>query len=303
MKITKNRARAAAGAAALAVVASGMTAMLAAPSAQAAERNGVCETGEFCYSYNSGFTGSVSDHIGSLADYGTTAPSCYVFKSAAAGQNLCIKNNAASAWNRTTSPVTVYFNTNYGGSSQVIAANTKVDLNATLKNNNASHRIGVVATKPKMSYSIYKLSGGFMLCKFDGYGIPPCGSFPGYRHEGIDLKRGYGSNVYALVSGKVVRVTEGSAPSGLSTIAIYNATLNKTIVYLHSNPSVVDNQIISKGQLIGTESYRGAGSQSNSHTHVEMRPGYVESAAISRDSTLVNPNPNTFWASQGYTVG
>ncbi|MGN7246770.1 CHAP domain-containing protein [Janibacter anophelis] len=123
------------------------TVLATAPMAQSATaRNGVCEAGEFCYYYNSNHQGSVSDHKGSLANYGTTTPSCYTFKSAGNGRGLCIKNRAASVWNRTGQKVAVHYNSNYGGTKQTIAAGGKVNLNATLKNNNASHLVGGTST-------------------------------------------------------------------------------------------------------------------------------------------------------------
>ncbi|AKU15622.1 phage tail tip lysozyme [Luteipulveratus mongoliensis] len=114
--------------------------IIAPSAAQAAGRDGVCDSGEFCYYYNSNQAGSISDFTGDIADYGATQPSCYDFKGAGAGKGLCVKNNAASVWNKSSKPVTVYFNSDYGGSSQTIAAGTKANLNSTLKNNNASHR-------------------------------------------------------------------------------------------------------------------------------------------------------------------
>ena len=122
------------------VVASGLLAQ-GAP-AQAAGRDGVCDSGEFCYYYNSDQAGSVSDFTGSLGDYGTTQPSCYDFKGAGAGKGQCIKNEAASAWNRTSKTVRVYYNSNYGGTYLDIKSGAKVNLGA-LKNQNASHQIGV----------------------------------------------------------------------------------------------------------------------------------------------------------------
>ncbi|MGW3887725.1 peptidase inhibitor family I36 protein [Micromonospora chokoriensis] len=113
-----------------------------ASPAQAASRDGVCDSGEFCYYYNSGYAGSISDFTGSIDDYGTTQPSCYEFKGAGNGQGLCVKNNAASVWNRTSKTVVVYYNSNYAGATQSFAAGAKANLNATLKNNNASHNIG-----------------------------------------------------------------------------------------------------------------------------------------------------------------
>lgn len=133
----------------------GVTLALGAPAATflstsadaATARNGVCDNGEFCYYYNSNEAGSVSDFSTSVADYGTTEPSCYDFKTA--GQNgygKCIKNDAASVWNRTDKIVHVYYNSNYGGASQAISPGDKTNLNSTLKNQNASHDIGGVSS-------------------------------------------------------------------------------------------------------------------------------------------------------------
>ena len=78
-------------------------------------RNGVCESGEFCLYFNSNQQGSVSDFTTSIPDYGDDQPSCYEFKSAGNGQGMCVKNNAAAVWNRTSGPVTVYYNSGYAG--------------------------------------------------------------------------------------------------------------------------------------------------------------------------------------------
>ncbi|WP_157543763.1 MULTISPECIES: CHAP domain-containing protein [unclassified Kitasatospora] len=107
----------------------------------AASRDGVCDSGEFCLYYNSDQAGSVSDFTGSISDYGATQPSCYEFKSAGSGQGVCVKNNAASVWNRTGQTVRVYFNSGYAGASQDFASGAKGNLNATLKNNEASHQL------------------------------------------------------------------------------------------------------------------------------------------------------------------
>jgi surface antigen len=112
-----------------------------ASPAFAADRDGTCDSGEFCYYYNSDQAGSVSDFTSSVSDLGATEPTCYDFKGAGAGKGVCVKNNAASVWNRTSHTVRVYFNSNYGGASQDFAAGAKGNLNATLKNNEASHQI------------------------------------------------------------------------------------------------------------------------------------------------------------------
>lgn len=144
-----------------------------------------------------------------------------------------------------------------------------------------------------MSWSLYNLSGGRITAGYDGY-VTTSG-----RHEGIDIARGSGSPVRALIGGTVTNVVEGG--SGLSTIAIYNATFDKTIVYLHTNPldGLYVNQSIARDQKIGTEAARGA---AGVHTHVEMRLGRRTLAAYSSDSVLDNPNPNTFWQNRGYNI-
>ena len=38
------------------------------------------------------------------------------------------------------------------------------------------------------------------------------------------------------------------------------------------------------------------------HTHVEVRDGNKTSAAVSKNSTLENANPTSFWNSLGYSV-
>ncbi|MFB4308535.1 peptidase inhibitor family I36 protein [Actinomadura sp. GTD37] len=267
--------------------------------ASAAARNGVCDSGEFCYYYNSGNAGSISDFTGSIADYGTTQPSCYDFKGTGNGKGVCVKNNAASVWNRSTKTVRVYFNSNYGGTYQDFKAGAKGNLNSSLKNQNASHQFSP-SSRTKMTTGLYKASGGRITCGFDGYTTTPG------RHEGIDIARGIGSDVHALVSGKVIYIARGANGSGgLSTISVYNSSLNKTVIYLHSAPrsSLSVGQSISKGAVIADEAWRGVSSSSGAHTHVEMRLGKQTHAAKSvGDSHLDNPNPTSFWHSQGYNI-
>lgn len=159
MKVLTRTSKARRVATALAVASAAFAGAVAvAPSAHAAGRNGICESGEFCYYYNSGIAGSVSDFTGSLGNYGATQPDCYEFKGAGAGQGRCIKNDAASVWNRTSVPVTVYYNSYYGGASQTIPAGAQVNLNATLKNNNASHQFGSNTPPPSGTSTV----GGYI---------------------------------------------------------------------------------------------------------------------------------------------
>lgn len=103
-------------------------------------RDGQCNSGEFCYYYNSNEAGAISDFTDSLDDYGTTQPSCYEFKGTANGHDQCIKNNAASVWNRSNRTVRVYFNSNFAGSYQDFVPGARGNLRSALYNNNASHQ-------------------------------------------------------------------------------------------------------------------------------------------------------------------
>jgi len=126
----------------LAILVAALIGVAVAPgAASAASRDGTCDSGEFCYYFNSNQAGSVSDFTNSEDDYGTTQPTCYEFKGAGAGKGVCVKNNAASVWNRTSKTVRVYFNSNFAGATQDFAPGAKGNLNATLKNNNASHEL------------------------------------------------------------------------------------------------------------------------------------------------------------------
>ena len=125
----------------LSVIAALTGSVVVATPALAASRDGTCNSGEFCYFYNSNQAGSISDFTDSLDDYGATQPSCYEFKGAGAGRGVCVKNHAASVWNRTGVTVRVYFNSNFAGAHQDFAAGARGNLNATLKNNNASHEM------------------------------------------------------------------------------------------------------------------------------------------------------------------
>lgn len=157
-------------------------------------------------------------------------------------------------------------------------------------------------TSKSMSNALYGIndSKSYITCKFDGY-VNTKG-----RHEGIDFKRSNGSAVYSLTSGEVVRVVEGArGSSGLSTIAIYDSSTNKTVIYLHTNPnnSLYVGQRISVGQQIAVEDWRGCSSSGGGHTHVEVRSGRKTSAAKSvNDYTLENSNPTSFWNAKGYSV-
>ncbi|WP_025273156.1 peptidase inhibitor family I36 protein [Haloglycomyces albus] len=271
------------------------------PAQAATARNGVCEPGEFCLYYNSNTQGSVSDHAGSISNYGASQPSCYEYKGPGSGKGQCVKNNAASAWNRTGKYVTVFYNSSYKGPIDNFSPGASANLRSYLKNDNAGHRIGVSGNAGKnLEYGLYHSSNARVTAYFDGY-VNTSG-----RHEGVDITRYTGASVYSLTSGTVTNKTEGYRGSGgLSTLAIYNSNLNKTIVYLHLNPlnGISQGDHISRGQKIGVEDWRGVSSSSAAHTHFEMRPGWKTHAAPSvGDPNLTNPIPTNFWMNRGYNI-
>lgn len=168
------------------------TAVAVAAPAQAAARDGNCNKGEFCYNYNSNLGGSWSDFRSSLADYGTSQPNCYDFKGSGRGKGKCIKNDAGGYWNRTGKPVTVFYNTGFGGRSATLKAGTKGKLPASVYNNNASHKIGAfkgwaspVPSSAVITARQYYPSGGY--------------------HGAVDYS-GFSGKFSSACSGKVDRV-------------------------------------------------------------------------------------------------
>lgn len=113
---------------------------VAAPTASAAGRDGVCNDNEFCLYHFSNWAGSLSDFTGNVPDYGDSQPTCYEFKKpSAAGYLECVKNNAASACNTFDRDIRVYFNSGYRNAYDTVPANTCRNLSKTYYEN-ASHR-------------------------------------------------------------------------------------------------------------------------------------------------------------------
>lgn len=142
----KSLVRAAASVAAALVTAS----VFATPSHAATARNGVCESGEFCYYYNSANNGSgaISDFKTSLSAYGSSQPTCYEFKASSSsvpGYHQCIQHNAGGVWNRTGYPVRVRL---ASGSYTTIAPGSKRSLKGSAAYNNNYGHVIVVWSSP-----------------------------------------------------------------------------------------------------------------------------------------------------------
>lgn len=189
--------------------------------------------------------------------------------------------------NRTGNQTIYVYAINVGGGNNVLLGTKTVNIKGSTTNST------------KLSYGLYQKTSAYISCGFDGY------RNTAGRHEGIDIQGGNGSAIYSLTDGEVVRVAYGyRGSSGLSTIAIYDSSTNKTVVYLHSAPvSLRAGQRISKGQKIGTQDWRGCSSSSGGHTHVEVvngRSGYAKKSV--NDYNLENQNPTFYWNSKGYTI-
>lgn len=111
--------------------------IVASPAAQAAT---TCPSSHVCLYYSANETGSYYAFTASVPDLSSAK-----FTSAGAGQGKAVRNNAHSVMNNTTQKVTVYYSTNYGGTSQSFAASSGGNLNSSLVNNEASVKIATTA--------------------------------------------------------------------------------------------------------------------------------------------------------------
>ncbi|MFF0218686.1 peptidase inhibitor family I36 protein [Streptomyces vinaceus] len=114
---------------ALLAAAAGVTLAMATPASAYA-----CQTGYFCFYYNSNQSGArfmTDTNIPNLA--GET------FSTIANGEGQPVKNNAASAQNASSYCYRVYYNSNYSGPSDTVAAYSSRNL-ANTYNDNASVR-------------------------------------------------------------------------------------------------------------------------------------------------------------------
>ncbi|OMI37833.1 peptidase inhibitor family I36 protein [Streptomyces sparsogenes] len=91
-----------------------------------------CEASSFCFFYNSNQQGSHNALRSSVSDLAG-----YKFTSPGNGQGKSVKNNAASAVSNVCMTVTVFYNSNYSGPSDVFNYRNANNLENTY-NNNAS---------------------------------------------------------------------------------------------------------------------------------------------------------------------
>lgn len=124
---------------------------------------------------------------------------------------------------------------------------------------------------------------------------------PDQRHAGIDFATPSGTTVYAPMSGTVIR-----AGGRLGYCSLYNATLNRTVIFLHMSTVnfEVDDEV-RIGEILGATGKEGADSP---HCHVECRPGrspYAVGPTSGTSTAALTINPLAAFAdvsSEGLSV-
>jgi hypothetical protein len=256
---------AAATAAALGLAAALVT---TAPTASATARDGVCETGEFCLYYNSDHLGSRVDLVNSQRDYGSGA-GCITFVSAGAGQGQCVKNNTASVWNRTGKPVFVFYNADFGGVYDQIPADARVNLNANVKNDNASQIIGDASLRfPLNTTQAHIKSRSPMWCWDSRTNCH-------HDYNAADIFAATGTPVVSPVSGTVKSVNVRS--SGVGSTVTVKDSFNRLwyFAHLHNSPAPVVSvgRSVGKGTRLGTVGTSAHAAGTPPHLHIDMRVG------------------------------
>ena len=116
-------------------------------------------------------------------------------------------------------------------------------------------------------------------------------------HAGLDIqtKADFDPNrnrrFYSLTSGKVIRADPGNRNTA-SVIAVYNASEDTTVLYLHARTVYVENgDMVEPGDRLGRQGNTGLfedDDKTRSHVHIEVRDGETDKTAAGAD--LVNRN-------------
>ena len=103
-------------------------------------------------------------------------------------------------------------------------------------------------------------------------------------HEGIDFKFEPGAPLHAIIGGEVTRAGDSNG-----TVAIYNAEMDATLLYLHCEKiSVRRGDVVEAGQQVAVEGNKNSGSD---YTHVEMREGRHTTSNTYRDTKVESACP------------
>lgn len=102
------------------------------------------------------------------------------------------------------------------------------------------------------------------------------------QHTGVDYRARSPFALYSLIGGEIT----AAGTDGSGTIAIYNASLGVTLLYLHCSASQVSiGQVVRGGELIGKSGDKGAGPF---HFHLELRKGRKSKGGCLEDSPTAN---------------
>jgi len=254
------------------------TSWVLAPSAQAAARNGLCESGEFCLYYGSGRTGSMVDTVNTIRDYGTSS-SCVKFVRAGTGRGLCVKNRAASAWNRTGGPVYVYYNSDFGGVYDVIPNGAGPNLNANVNKDNASQIVGEASLRFPLAVSQATIKN---------HNPAWCWNSKANCHHdynAADIFANTGTRIVSPVAGKVMTVHRGDVDT--SSTATVKDRFGRLWFFQHmwhgnGGVQVRVGQTVAKGTTIGYVGNRAQAFGTDPHLHIDMRVGVDSRVSCSR---------------------
>ena len=135
----------------------------------------------------------------------------------------------------------------------------------------------------------------------NNYGVDPhnnpklCDGYEG-GHSGYDVAHeDDDASFYSLTDGKVIKVVHPNPKNKkvLSYIAIYNATHDRTTLYLHPSKIFVGKRdTVKVGRLIGKQG--NTGNSRGPHVHLEVRKGWSEfpSCGIAAARRIGRPNEN-----------
>ena len=266
-----------------------------APTASATARNGVCESGEFCLYYNRGNAGSRVDLVNSQRDYGTGS-GCITFVSSGSGQGQCVKNNTASVWNRSGKSVFVFYNSDFGGVYDEVPNGAQVDLNANVKNSNASQIIGDASLRFPLGVTQADIKNRTPHWCWD--------SKVNCHHDynASDIFAATGTSVLSPVNGTVmtrnVRAGSTGCDSVGSTVTVKDG-FGRLWYFAHMDdspaPVVSVGQSVTKGQRLGYVGTKYHALCTDSHLHIDMRVGVDSrvscSAAACASYGFVNDQP------------
>ena len=106
-------------------------------------------------------------------------------------------------------------------------------------------------------------------------------------HEGVDFKFEPEAPLFAMIGGEVTRAGDSNG-----TVAIYNAEMDVTLLYLHCEEiSVRRGDVVEAGQQVAVEGNKNSGSD---YTHVELRIGRHTTSNTYRDTKVESTCPYSY---------